>query len=191
MPFIYRAVQNPFRIIVLSMKIILVGYMGSGKSSVGKLIAQKLSLPFLDLDEEIKNEENKEIHEIFRTSGEIYFRKKESEVLKNLLSSSESFVLSLGGGTPCYGKNLQLMKDEEKTILVYLKTSLETLVKRLMREKDVRPLISHLTTKASLEDFIRKHLFERTFYYNQSDLVLGTDGKTVGEVADEISQGLG
>ena len=173
------------------MKIILLGYMGSGKTGVGQLLSEKLKLPFLDLDSEISDSEKRSIPEIFGNSGEIYFRLKETEVLQQTLSSpAERFILSVGGGTPCYGKNLQLMKEAPGSVLVYLKTSLPELTRRLLQEKEQRPLISHLETEELLNDFIRKHLFERTYYYNQSDVVVETDGKTPEEVSDAIFERL-
>ena len=168
------------------MKIILVGYMGSGKTAVGRSLTEKLQVPFLDLDEQIEKTEQRDIPEIFKSSGEIYFRKKESEVLEKVIASNRDLVLSLGGGTPCYGKNLELMKSNKEIKPVYLKTSLEELKARLFRERSSRPLISHLETPELLEDFIRKHLFERTFYYNQSEIIISTDGKQVEEIAEEI-----
>ena len=169
------------------MKIFLSGYMGSGKTAVGQLLSDDLQLSYLDLDEEISRAEEKSIPEIFKTSGEIFFRRREAEALKGLLNSPEEFVLSLGGGTPCYGKNLQLIKEEEGVVLVYLKTGLEELKRRLYSEQEQRPLIAHLKTPLELEDFIRKHLFERAFYYNQSDIIINTDGKSAKEVAIEIA----
>lgn len=160
--------------------------MGSGKTAVGKALAAQNGLPFLDLDEEISKSEKRSIPQIFRDSGEIYFRRKEAEVLKELLEQEDSFVLSLGGGTPCYGKNLQEIKNSPNVLLVYLKTGLLQLKERLLKEKDQRPLIKDLDTPELLEDFIRKHLFERTFYYNQSDLIVNTDGKPIAEVVEEI-----
>lgn len=172
------------------MKIILTGYMGSGKSAVGKALGHQLDLPFMDLDDEISRQENCSISEIFKIKGEIYFRRKEAEVLKSLLEEERSFVLSLGGGTPCYGKNLQLIKDSAETILVYLKTGLFQLKERLLEEQHKRPLIAELKTPEALEDFIRKHLFERTFYYNQSDYSIATDDKSIEEVVEEVKQKL-
>ena len=164
--------------------------MGSGKTQVGNLLAQKKEQDFLDLDHVISEEENMAIPQIFESFGEIYFRKKETEVLKRLLDSDKTFVLALGGGTPCYGKNLQLIKDASKAKLIYLKTELQELKSRLLKEKDSRPLIKHLETPEVLEDFIRKHLFERSFYYNQSDLIISTDGKSPEEISEEILQSL-
>lgn len=161
--------------------------MGSGKSAVGEALAEKLNLAFLDLDEEISREEKLSIPEIFTQKGEIYFRRKESEILQRLLEQEESFILALGGGTPCYGKNLQLLKEAADTTLIYLKTGLFQLKQRLLSEKDKRPLIKDLESPEVLEDFIRKHLFERTFYYNQSDLIIATDDKTIPEIVSEIT----
>ena len=168
------------------MKIILSGYMGSGKSIVGRTLGEQLNLKFLDLDDEISREENLDIPEIFKQKGEIYFRRKEAEVLKQLLEKEGSFILALGGGTPCYGKNLQLIKETSDATLIYLKTSLLQLKERLLSEKDQRPLIKDLDTPEVLEDFIRKHLFERTFYYNQSEVIILTDDKTVPEIVSDI-----
>lgn len=168
------------------MKIILSGYMGSGKTAVGNELSKKTGHPFKDLDEEISRREGRDIPEIFKTSGEIYFRKKEGEVLQELLSSKDEYILSLGGGTPCYGKNLQLLQENSEVKLVYLKTSLEELTNRLFAEREQRPLIAHLDSRELLEDFIRKHLFERTYYYNQSDLVISTDDRSPEEIAEEV-----
>lgn len=168
------------------MKIILSGYMGSGKSIVGKVLSQKTGLPFIDLDDQIIKKEGREIPEIFKNSGEIYFRKREGEVLLELLESNEDFILALGGGTPCYGRNLAALKGSEEVKLIYLKTSLQELLKRLYGERAQRPVISHLDTPELLEDFIRKHLFERAYYYNESEYIVSTDAKTTEEVADEI-----
>lgn len=172
------------------MKIILAGYMGSGKSVVGQELSEKFNIKFIDLDTEISKRENRTVNEIFADKGEIYFRRKEAEVLQHLLEQEESFILALGGGTPCYGKNLQLIKDSAGATLIYLKTGLQQLKKRLLSEKDHRPLIKDLKTPEVLEDFIRKHLFERTFYYNQSDVIISTDDKTVREITSEIAEKL-
>ena len=92
------------------MKVVLLGYMGSGKSSVGALLASKLEISFFDLDAIIEEEEQLSVNEIFAKKGEIYFRKKEHSVLHSLLEKKESFVLSLGGGTPCYFNNHEVIE---------------------------------------------------------------------------------
>src|SRR5690606_30477527 len=116
--------------------------------------------------------EEKSVPEIFNTRGELFFRKLETEVLKDVIEEPTSLVVSLGGGTPCYGNNLDLIKNAEGGKTIYLKASVEFLTNRLFNEKETRPVISHLTTKELLEDFIRKHLFERSYYYNQADVII-------------------
>lgn len=171
------------------MNIALCGYMGCGKSTVGKQLANQLGIPIIDLDGYIEKVEGKRISEIFADKGEIYFRKREGELLKELVSKPDGYVLSLGGGTPCYGNNLNVLKEKGgKT--VYLKMSVEALTERLFSEKDARPLIIHYTQKKDLKDFVRKHLFERGPVYEQSDLVIKVEGKTPEAIAKEIAGAL-
>lgn len=172
----------------MSMKIVLCGYMGSGKSIIGRLLASDLEINFVDLDEEIEASEQKNIAEIFSEKSEIFFRKKETEVLKSLLNSSEKQIIALGGGTPCYGNNLEILKDDPKVKLVYLKVGLNDLVNRLFAERSQRPLIAHLHTRDLLEDFVRKHLFERQYYYLQSDEIVDTNERSVQECVEEIKK---
>ncbi|MFC7358239.1 shikimate kinase [Jejudonia soesokkakensis] len=171
------------------MQIILVGYMGSGKSYVGNLLAEVINYPFIDLDSYIEKREGYSISEIFQKKGELYFRKKETAYLKEILSEKSNLILATGGGTPCYGANNDLINSKGAST-IYLKTTIEELVERLFSEKSKRPLIEHLTTKALLEDFIRKHLFERSFYYNQSQRVITTDNKSREQIVEEIVAGL-
>lgn len=172
------------------MKLILTGYMGSGKTAVGKALATHMNLLFIDLDDEISLREKKSVSRIFSDSGEIYFRRREAEVLKELLEQEKDYVLSLGGGTACYGENLSEIKNTPQLKLIYLKTSLLQLKERLLKEKDRRPLIKDLESPEILEDFIRKHLFERSYYYNQSDIIITTDEKSVAAVVKEIERQL-
>ncbi len=172
------------------MKIFLLGYMGSGKSHIGKRLAEKINQKFIDFDEEIEKRENSTISEIFQKKGEIFFRKLERKVLEKMINLNEDAVISLGGGTPCYGDNMDLIKEAGDIVAFYLKLNVETLTERLEAEKEHRPMISHLEDKAKLEEFIRKHLFERGFYYNQSDYVLKCDNKSSDEIITEIQQKL-
>ncbi|HET8809365.1 MAG TPA: shikimate kinase [Flavobacteriaceae bacterium] len=166
-------------------KIALCGYMGSGKTEVGKRLSEELKLDFVDLDQEISTHEKKSIPLIFQKKGEVYFRKIEHQLLQSLLLKDSAIVLSLGGGTPCYGNNLDLLK-QSKVKLVYLKANLTTLTDRLFEQKNTRPLISHYHQKNDLEEFVRKHLFERSFFYLQSDLVVEVDGKSGENIVSEI-----
>ncbi|MBD0832028.1 shikimate kinase [Aestuariibaculum sediminum] len=172
------------------MIVILIGYMASGKSTLGRMLADKLNYEFLDLDEFIEEKENTSIASLFKTRGEIYFRKAETKYLKELLNSNKNLILSLGGGTPCYGNNMQDILEAQNTKSVYLKASIPTLVSRLKTEKGKRPLVAHIESDEELTEFIGKHLFERSTFYNQSGIVLSTDNKPVGEILEELNEAL-
>ena len=93
------------------MKIVLLGYMASGKSTIGKDLSKNLEVPFIDLDDYIENKFEKSITNIFKEEGEIFFRLQEHEAIKEILENEDRFVLSLGGGTPCYANNMNLIND--------------------------------------------------------------------------------
>jgi shikimate kinase len=167
------------------MIIILIGYMGSGKSTIGQKLSEILKFECIDLDDYIQKMEQLTISQIFERRGEIYFRKIEHTYLKELLGRN-NIILSLGGGTPCYGSNMDAILNTEDAHSIYLKSSIPNLVNRLRSEKSQRPLISHLQTDEELTEFIGKHLFERSFYYSQSHQTLLTDGKTIEAITEEI-----
>jgi shikimate kinase len=172
------------------MKLILIGYMGSGKSTVGMELAAALGYKFIDLDDHIEFLEDKPISEIFKEKGEIYFRKLEYRILKDLVSSKNNVLISTGGGTPCYGDTMEFLSNQEETVTIYLKVSLTVLVDRLFTERVNRPLIAHIDDKIILIDFIRKHLFERSFYYNQANLNIDTENASVGSIVKKIVSNL-
>lgn len=166
-------------------KIILLGYMTSGKSAVGKALASKMFLPFVDLDEYIEEKEQKSIPSIFKDEGEIYFRLKEHQYLKELLEKDEAFVLSLGGGTPCYAGNMEIITKDTNAISVYLKTAIQTVVSRLEDNKSKRPLVANLSNE-ELFEFVAKHLFERSFFYEKANLKIITDSKSIEDIVTEL-----
>lgn len=166
------------------MKIILVGYMGSGKSAVGMHLAKGLGMKFLDLDAYIEKELNTTISEIFKSKGELYFRKKEHEYLQQLLLQDESMVIGTGGGTPCYSGNMKLLTDTTPHVF-YLKVSIYGLVTRLQKEKEQRPLIRNISDE-DLPEFIGKHLFERNPFYTMARHTIACDGKTILKISEEI-----
>ena len=168
------------------MIIVLIGYMGSGKSSVGKELATILNYSFLDLDNYIEDQENASISEIFKNKGELYFRKVESKYLQELLDRSNNLVLALGGGTPCYGNNIEKLQNQKNVNTVFLQISIPHLVDRLLKEKDKRPLISHIETKADLQEFVGKHLFERMPFYSKAQNTVTTDNLTIKQVVKAI-----
>ncbi|RBW56553.1 shikimate kinase [Tenacibaculum sp. E3R01] len=167
------------------MRIFFLGYMASGKSTIGKIVAKKYDLPFIDLDDYIEKKENKTVSEIFQSKGEIYFRKKENEYLKELVEAEDNFVLSLGGGTPCYGNNMDLITKSKNTISFYLRASISTIINRLKSEKEQRPLVANLKND-DLNEFVAKHLFERSYFYNQAKHTIAIDTKEIDEICNEI-----
>lgn len=165
--------------------IILLGYMGCGKSSIGEFLNNKYSLNYCDLDSYIENHEDQTIADIFKTNGEIYFRKIEHQYLNDILDKNKVDVLALGGGTPCYANNMELIR-KYKAKSIYLKLSLEILTERLFLQKSKRPLIKDITSRKQMKDFIRKHLFEREFYYRQADEVVDVSGLTIERIAKKL-----
>ena len=126
------------------MIVVLLGYMGCGKSTVGQILAEKLQFNFLDLDNYIEQKQQASISEIFNSKGELFFRIIESEAVKHLCDNSDSLVLALGGGTPCYSDTMQFLLNHPKVKTVYLNLSVKNLSERLIHEKDKRPLIANL-----------------------------------------------
>lgn len=165
-------------------KILVLGYMGSGKSIIGNLLAQKLEIPFKDLDQVIENRLEMSVSEIFEVKGEIYFRKIEHQIFNELMQDEESLVLSLGGGTPCYANNHLLLSGENITS-VYLNASIATLHTRLISERQNRPLIAHLDDD-EFKEYIAKHLFDRSYFYNQATYKILVNSKTPEEITSEI-----
>ena len=168
------------------MIIVLMGYMASGKSFVGKVLAKKIGFDFIDLDTYIERREGKTINNIFESSGEIYFRKIETKYLKEVLDLKTNIVFSLGGGTPCYGNNLSIIKSDSKVISFYLNTTINTIVSRLENEKSKRPLVARFKSKDELQEFIGKHLFERSYFYNQANFVIKNDKNFVDDIIEDI-----
>lgn len=165
------------------MIIALLGYMGVGKSSIGAKLASNLGYKFVDLDSYIEEKEKLSIPELFKTKGEIYFRKKEHLYLKELYNLKSNIILSLGGGTPCFYGNMEIINSQKS---IYLKLQPKYLADRLFSEKNKRPLISHLKTKDSLLEFIAIHLFERQNFYNMADLTVNIDQLSIDQVTKEI-----
>ena len=165
------------------MKIVLLGYMASGKSAVGKILANKLGMQFVDLDDFIEEKEQLLISDIFKDKSEIYFRKMEGIYLQQLLNFNDNCIISLGGGTPCYGKNLEYVQEKSKSF--YLKASINTLFDRLKGETSKRPLVATIGEE-NLKEYIAKHLFERTIFYERAQHTISVNDKSVFNIVDEI-----
>lgn len=166
------------------MNLILVGYMASGKSTVGKNIAKVLNYKFIDLDDYIETQENLSISEIFRKKGELYFRKLENTSLKEIVANEKKYVLSLGGGTPCFYDAIDWLNTKPNVKTIYLKVDLNTLTQRLLKDTP-RPLMSHLEKGEDLKEFIAKHLFERSYFYNKANFKIDAS-KNVEEITEHL-----
>lgn len=164
------------------MKIFLIGFMGCGKTTIGKLLAAKLSYSFIDLDEEIEKNQKKTINKLFHSKGEESFREiEQTELIK--IVSKENIVVATGGGTPCYANNMILMNNHGKTI--YLQSNCDELTKRLSSEKANRPLIKN-TNSEELSIFIESKLIERETFYNKACITINTINFTPDQIVDII-----
>jgi shikimate kinase len=149
-------------------KIFLIGFMGSGKSTTGKKLASHLKWTFIDLDEKIENITGMKIRDIFSEKGEAFFRRTESEALQGMASES-NVVISTGGGTPCFGDNMDFMLRTGLT--VYLRMTPARLKSRLADSSDHRPLLKDIG-KEDLEEYIAGKLSEREKWYSRAEIII-------------------
>lgn len=161
-------------------RIILIGYMGAGKTTVGKQLAKDLGLPFYDLDWYIESRMRKKISEIFKERGEEGFRIIERNMLHEV-AEFEDVVISCGGGTPCFFDNMEYMNSNSDVI--YLKATPEVLYAHLQMGRSVRPLIAN-KTKDELLAFIKEQLSYREQFYLKAKHVLDV---TLMESPEKIS----
>ena len=162
-------------------RIYLIGYMASGKSTVGKELAKQQGWTFIDLDELIMNRSGLSIPEIFRRYGEGIFRQLESSALVSTLEMKKT-VIATGGGAPCYNDNMDIIKQSGTSI--FLKGSINTIVKRLQEDTSVRPIIKE-KNEEELQSFIEEHLVERMSFYNQADFTINID-QPISTIVDDI-----
>ncbi|WP_171098623.1 shikimate kinase [Ruegeria sp. HKCCD7255] len=167
----------------LHKTVVLVGMMGAGKTAVGRALAARLGVPFLDSDAEIESAANMTIPEIFARDGEAFFRAKESQVIGRLLSEKKG-ILSTGGGAFLTEKNRNMIT--ERGVSVWLRADLEVLWNRV-RHKDTRPLLRTENPYATL-----RALYEaRVPIYEQADLIAESDGDTaIEDMVDRVLRSL-
>ena len=172
------ASKNPFHFFFFAMtglinshvmKVFLLGFMGAGKTSIGKKLAKKLGFSFIDLDKTIEEKCGKSVSLIFAENGEADFREKEATILRNITNDKTSAVVSLGGGTPCYHRNMELVNSSG--ISIYIKLSNQSIFNRLKNAKVNRPLIKNMDDN-SLHEFIVTKVKEREVFYNQADYIV-------------------
>lgn len=152
-------------------RIILVGYMGSGKTTIGKALSKETGMMFYDLDWYIESRMHKTVSQIFAERGEEAFRKMEYNMLHEV-AEFEDVIISCGGGTPCFFDNMDYLSRQGD--VVYLKASPDTLYKHLLMAKVERPLLKG-KTQDELTDYITSHLAEREPYYQKAHHVLNVD----------------
>jgi len=163
------------------MKLVLIGFMGVGKTSVGKKLAKKLDFKFIDTDYEIEKLENKTISQIFEDYEEKYFRSLETKVLKNSLKE-KNIIISTGGGIITNKENYEILKNEKNVI--FLDASVETIISHLYNEINKRPLLKN---SKNLSDKIEELLSIRYEKYKEvSDILIKVDNKNIDEVISQI-----
>ena len=161
--------------------IYLIGYMGAGKPTITKLLANKLRIPLYDTDKEIEKKQKRSVSDIFKKDGKLHFRMLETELLKNITQNS---IIACGGGLPIHNNNMRLINS--KGISIYLKASSNCLFNRLKNEKENRPLIKNKTDE-ELEFFIKNELQNRSPFYNLANHTILVDDKSTDEVLREIN----
>lgn len=161
------------------MKVFLVGFMGSGKSTLGTMMARKMGYEFVDLDHYIVKQEKMSIAEIFATRGEQYFRDCERKYLRQVSAPEGDRIISTGGGTPSKGDNMEYMRSQGTVI--YLKLEPAMLRDRLLCSNTVRPLIEGKSPEELLH-YIEDTLAEREKYYLKANLIVANIGRDVEKI---------
>jgi shikimate kinase len=164
------------------MPIFLIGYMGSGKSTIGHDLSRIMNAPFVDLDNFIEQDLGLDICDIFHQKGEHFFRKQEQYYLTNL-TYIQNMIVAVGGGTPCFFDNMHFMNTVGVT--VYLKVSYEELVNRL-KSSNSRPML--FNKKVNLQDLVKEQLIEREKYYQKSQYVIESDNISIEQVSKVLKK---
>ncbi|MDX1628808.1 MAG: shikimate kinase [Fulvivirga sp.] len=168
----------------LSDSIYLIGMPGSGKSTLGRQLAQRLGLEFIDLDEEIEQHEGQSIPEIFSSRGEAHFRAVENKLLINISQNSETVVMATGGGTPCHYHGIDFMLDNGR--VVFLNISIPELMKRLDKtDIATRPKFG---SKEDLKNQLQLLLTERMPVYQKAHIVIDDDSITAETIAHRLNR---
>lgn len=165
----------------MERNIILIGFMGAGKTSVGKKLAQKTGLPLLDTDKLIEQQEKTTVSRIFETRGEEAFRKAETDLLKSLLKKKESVIISAGGGLPLKEENQTILK--KLGLVVYLKIQPDTVLKRLKGDT-TRPLLQGGDVKERVTTLLTRRA---PIYQRAAHITIEADYKTLNQIAEEIT----
>ena len=170
---------------MVNSHIVLLGYMGCGKTTISNKLEAILNLPKFDLDQIIEKEYKMSISEIFNKKGQIEFRRIERIFLKKLLNNKDKSIISLGGGTPCYHDNMEIILKCSKNVF-FINTSPELLSERLFKQRSKRPIIESINSIIKLKEFISKHLFERIIFYNQANHIILDSNQGIDSTCNKI-----
>lgn len=165
------------------MKVFLIGYMASGKSTAAKKLAKALDLTVVDLDAEIEKTAGMSIPEIFKTEGEMAFRKREQTELRKWLEK-DGFVMATGGGTPCFFESMDEMNGAGTT--VYLQMAPKAILDRVLASKDERPILKGLSAEKMLEK-VEKQLEKREPFYSRANVVVNGVNLDVEELVAQLN----
>lgn len=166
------------------MTIFLIGYMGCGKSSLGRRLAKRAGMRFVDMDSEIEQREGASISDIFRFEGEDYFRRKERELIESLAGEGDDMVISTGGGAPAWGDNMSRMNDVGMT--VYLRRTPQQIASRLSPHgRQKRPKLRGLNDE-ELVAFMTVNMAEREPFYSQARLCIDCADRSDDELIEFI-----
>jgi len=161
--------------------IYLIGYMGSGKTTLAKKLSKQLQLPFLDTDFEIEKKKKKSVSDIFKDEGELHFRMLETKFLTQIKNNA---IVACGGGIPMHNDNMSIIN--KKGISIYLKASANYLANRLKNAKQDRPLIANVADE-KLENYIKEELQKRSSFYALSHHTININKKTKKDLLGEIN----
>jgi shikimate kinase len=168
----------------MTQRIYLIGFMGSGKSTVGKRLALRLNYSYVDMDKTIEEESGMTIREIFKKKGEDEFRRIEHKLILKTVKMN-NVVVSTGGGVPCFFDNMDIINMNG--ISIYLKMTPEELLKRLKGSKYERPLIRDLSTD-EMANYIKEKLREREPNYLKSKYIMDGKDPDIAEIVKLVSR---
>jgi shikimate kinase len=169
---------------ISNQRIFLIGFMGCGKSKLGKSVAQKFDRPFIDLDELIESQSQMTIPQLFAVIGEQGFREKEREVLQNS-AFAKDIIIATGGGAPCFFDNMEWMNNNG--ITVFIDSPVKVLADRLINARVERPLVKG-KNKEELIEYIEVKLVERRPFYEQARIILKGEDLNADILIQELEE---